>query len=100
MEGPVFSKLFNRKKPITIQSEPAGDWMDEDGYALYKFINGRAGIKLMANLRFTLYREIMDPNKFDEWHDARRAAFAQVIDAIEECARKPQELWEEIEEEE
>ena len=83
--------MFNKKKKVKIQSVPGGEWKEPDGHALYAFINGKAGKKLMDNLRFTLYQEVMSQARFDEWKDARRAALALVIDAIEGLAEKPPE---------
>lgn len=76
-------KRLRKSKPI-MQSVPGGEWLARDTINMQGFLNSRTGIKWLGGIRHTLYLEVMDPKRKDEWEDGRRAGIAHVIHAIDD----------------
>ena len=66
--------------------EVAVDWQEHDAEQLASFFNTAAGLKLMRNFKYTLYREVMDPDIRSEWDDGKRAGLALFINCLQEMS--------------
>lgn len=92
-------RQLRQKADKLFSDEVAEDWQEHDAEQLASFFNTVAGLKLMRNLKYTLFREVMDVDIRSEWDDGKRAGLALFINVLDEMATVPEkETKEELEE--